>query len=160
MRMMRPPSFSIALHCAPCRAAPCPSLQPPGPQVLAVHDRCVPVDRRLEPWRLGRKRIGDDVRCRERAPGKCFRRSAKRFGLPDGIVLERASRGGKLDGENRVAFHGFSVGTSSHFFLCQLLSPSSASWTPRAPSSRFQRKAPSPATCLRNSSHCTLKALS
>src|SRR5207302_4394710 len=133
---------------------------PPGPKVLAVHDRCVPVDRRLEPWRLGRKRVGDNVRCRERAPGKWFRRPAKGLGLPDGIVFERASRGGKLDGENRVALHGFSRGTSSHFLRRQLRSPSSASWTPRAPSSRFQPKAPSPATCLRNSSHCSLKALS
>src|SRR5439155_9193371 len=56
--------------------------------------------------------------------------------------------------------HTFSLGTSSHFYLCQLFQPSSASCTPLAPSSRFQRKPPSPATCLRKSSHCTLKASS
>src|SRR5439155_13425899 len=109
---------------------------------------------------LGRERIGDDMRRGQGTPGKRFRRPAKGLGLPDRIVFERAARAGKLDGENRVAFHAFSPGTSSHFFRCQLLQPSSASCTPLAPSSRFQRKAPSPATCLRNSSHCTLKALS
>src|SRR5258708_33853191 len=57
-------------------------------------------------------------------------------------------------------FYGLSFGTSSHFFCCQLLRPSSASCTPLAASSRPQRKGPSPTTCLRKSSHCTLKALS
>src|SRR5881397_464472 len=80
--------------------------------------------------------------------------------LPDRVVLDLAARRGKLDAEYRVAFHGLSFGTSSHFFCRQLFRPSSASWTPLAASSRPQGNGPSPAMCLRKSSHCTLKALS
>src|SRR5260221_8361300 len=66
-----------------------------------------------------------------------------------------------LDAESVAErLHAFSLGTSSHFFAFQLFSPSSASCTPFAPSCNPQRNLPSPATCLRNSSHCTLKALS
>jgi hypothetical protein len=41
-------------------------------------------------------------------------------------VLESAG-GGQLQGENRVAFHRLSLGTSSHFRCFQLFRPSSAS---------------------------------
>ena len=59
-----------------------------------------------------------------------------------------------------ITHHAFSAGTSSHRLCFQLFKPSSASCTPLAPSSRFQRNAPSPATCCRKSSHCALNALS
>src|SRR5258708_33764488 len=86
-------------------------------------------------------------------------------------LLERRVQAGRLKAEaakfaqlhtemGSDPFYGLSFGTSSHFFCCQLLRPSSASCTPLAASSRPQRKGPSPATCLRKSSHCTLKALS
>src|SRR6185503_3049880 len=81
--------------------------------------------------------------------------------IPDFAEVRRDRVG--LGAESRAQFsqlHAFSFGTSSHFFCFQLFSPSSASCTPFAPSSRFQRNLPSPATCLRNSSHCALKALS
>ena len=53
-----------------------------------------------------------------------------------------------------------SFGTSIQRRCAQLCCASSASCTPLAPSSRFQRNSPAPATCARNSSHCALNALS
>src|SRR5574341_1510734 len=125
----------------------------------AISERRIPVDRRLEPGLPRRPWIGDDVRGGERFAGKRLRWFRKSTGFPDGIVLE-AIAARQLDGEDRVAFHALSFGTSSHFFCFQLLSPSSASCTPFAPSSKPQRQLPSPATCFRKSSHCALKALS
>gem|GEM_PF-3239637 len=50
--------------------------------------------------------------------------------------------------------------TGSHLRCSQLCRPSSASCTPLAPSRRVQGKGVSSTTCLRNSSHWILKALS
>ena len=53
-----------------------------------------------------------------------------------------------------------SGGTSTQARRCQDSRPFSASCTPLAPSNKFQGKGSSQTTWRRNSSHCTLKALS
>ena len=78
--------------------------------------------------------------------------------VPD--LAERPRDAVRFHAEAAELPHAFNLATSSHFFCRQLFKPSSASCTPFAASSRFQRKGPSPATCFRNSSHCALKALS
>src|SRR2546430_59007 len=128
--------------------------------MAAISERRVPIDRRVEPRLLARQRIGDDMRRRQRLARERALGSFELLRLADRVVLRLAGRRGKLDAEDRVAFHGLSLGTSSHFFCRQLFRPSSASWTPLAPSSSPQRNGPSPAMCLRKSSHWTLKALS
>ncbi len=51
-------------------------------------------------------------------------------------------------------------GTSTQRRSLHDFRPSSASWTPLAPCSKFQGNGSPLTTCFRKSSHCTLKALS
>src|SRR5438552_17000626 len=128
--------------------------------MAAIGERRIPIDRRVEPWFFTGQRIGNDMRRGERLARERTLRLVETLRLADWIFLHRATGERQLDRQYRVAFHGLSLGTSSHFFWRQLFRPSSASCTPLAPSSSPQRNGPSPASCLRKSSHCTLKALS
>src|SRR5262249_22488704 len=110
----------------------------------------------VEPWLLRRERIRDHMRRGEGSPGECLLRPFELARFAHRVFADV----GQLDRQDGVALHACNLGTSIHFFCFQLFSPSSASWTPFAPSSRPQRYLPSPATWRRKSSHCALKALS
>src|SRR6185369_12618709 len=107
-------------------------------------------------------RLFGELLCQQ--PADHVGRPARRKGQYDlygfGRILGRNLDGKKNQQQEKNPLHALIFGTSSHFFCFQLFSPSSASCTPLAPSSSPQRNGPSPATCLRNISHCTLKALS
>jgi len=96
------------------------------------------------------------LRCEERL----FDRAERRLG--EGLREVDAARFGAEAWRQRhdPQRHGFSFGTSSHLRCFQLLRPSSASCTPFAPSSRFQRNGPPSTTCRRKSSHSALNAFS
>ena len=130
------------------------------PEVRPIGERRIPVYRGLQPGVGGRKRIGHDVCGRvgdavETRIGRCWRPGRS---VAQRVVVQRA-----VAAREANASHGpqaFSAGTSSQRRSAQLLRPSSASCTPFAPSSRFQRKGVSSCRWRMKSSHSTLNALS
>ena len=130
------------------------------PQVAAIRERRVPVDRRRSHGSTFAQRIGNDVRRGERdavpsrlADGTGHEPAARIVygAMPPASVGDRSRVGARSRRERRHV---------DPAPLAPALQPSSASWTPLAPSSRFHWKGPPSTTWRRNSSHSTLKALS
>src|SRR5438046_7201338 len=85
--------------------------------MAAISERRVPIDRRVEPRLLARQRIGDDMRRRQRLARERALRLVELLRLPDCVVLRLAGRRGKLDAEDRVAFHSWQINGVRSTFL-------------------------------------------
>ncbi len=128
------------------------------PQMLAVRDRALPIDRRLDPGIFVGQRIGDHMHGGKRPAVERPRGDRRKRTRGAGAVGLEPTRGCR----QLQARHDqtFSSGISTQRRSAQLCCPSSASCTPLAPASRSHGNGSPCATCRRNSSHCARKAFS
>ena len=131
--------------------------EPEVPEVVAVADRRLPVDRRRHPRIAVRQRIRHHMRRREGHPVERRLRPREVPRFAGRIRLDPPVRGRQVDLRHLQIS---SAGTSSQRRSRQLCKPSSASCTPLAPSTSEYRHGASSTMCRRNISHCSLKPLS